>query len=462
MTRKTLGLSMFAVLALTLGACSGGGSSKSGDKSIVFWTQLNTPDRLAKQVAVAAKFTAKTGIKVKVVGLAATDESQSMVSQAAAGKVPDVVQSNLDQITAWNGQGLIEGDAANSVVNTLGKSTFNPGALKLVTVDDKALSVPADGWGQMLFYRKDLFAAAGLTPPATLDDLVSDAQRLKTSKTAGIVLGTKTADGFTDQTLEWLALTNGCELVKPGSAKDVSLNTPQCQHVYSAYEKLIASSVKGAQDVTSTRAAYLAGQAAMISWSPHILDEMAGLDPNFPVTCAQCKSDSTFLAKNTGIVTDLRGPDVAQGRQYGITLDLSIMHGDHVDESKQFVQYLLSDGYADYLSAAPEGRYPLRNGTKDQPAEYTTAWSNLPVGIDPKSRKGLRSLYGDAFLAAVEKGATSFARWGYGTGGGELVSASITTHALGDGEAAIASGKSADQVGKTLQQSVEDVAKTLK
>jgi multiple sugar transport system substrate-binding protein len=199
----------------------------------------------------------------------------------------------------------------------------------------------------------------------------------------------------------------------------------------------------------------------MISWSPHILDEMAGLDPDYPPTCAECKKDSGFLGRNTGIVTDLHGPDLQQGKQYGITLDLSIMHGDHVGEAKQFVQYLLSDGYADYLSAAPEGRYPLRNGTKSRPAGYTTMWSDLPIGPNPKG-KGLRALYGSAFLAAVQKGATSFARWGYASGGGALVSAAITAHALGDGEQAIADNKSPAQVGKTLQNSVEGVAKSLK
>lgn len=460
MVTKRLSLSLLAVAALVFGGCSSdsGGSSDT----IVFWTQLNTPDRLAKQVAVAKKFTKETGIKVKVVGLAAPDASQSMASQAASGKVPDVVQSNLDQITAWNRQGLIDVDASTSIVNTLGKTTFNPGALKLVASGDKMLSVPADGWGQMLFYRKDLFAKAGLQPPTTVDEMVSAAQKLKTAKVAGIVLGTKTGDPFTDQTLEWLALTNGCELVKPGSKKDVTLDTPQCQHVYSAYQKLIATSVKGAQDVTSTRAAYLAGQAAMISWSPHILDEMAGLDPDFPPTCAQCKSDNGFLGRNTGIVTDLRGPDVAQGKQYGITLNLSVMKGDHVDQSKKFVQYLLSDGYADYLSAAPEGRYPLRNGTKDKPEEYTTVWANLPVGVTAKDRKGLRTLYGAEFLAAVKKGATSFARWGYAAGGGELVSAVITAHALSDGEGAITDNRSPAEIGSTLQSSVEGVAKSLK
>jgi multiple sugar transport system substrate-binding protein len=463
MTRKTFGVSFVAALALLLGLCSGcGGSSKSGDNTLVFWTQLNTPDRLAKQVAVAKQFTAKTHIKVKVVGLAATDESQSIASQVASGKVPDVVQSNLDQITTWNGQGLIESGAADAVLDKLGRSTFNAGALKLVTTGGKALAVPADGWGQMLFYRKDLFAKARLQPPTSLDELVRDARQLKTSKMAGIVLGTKPADGFTDQTLEWLALTNGCELVKPNTAKDVTLNTPQCQHVYAAYEQLIASSVNGAQDVMTTRAAYLAGQAAMISWSPHILDEMAGLDPDFPPTCAQCKKDSGFLGKNTGIITDIHGPDVAQGKQYGITLNLSIMHGDHVEQAKKFVQYLLSDGYADYLSAAPEGRYPLRNGTTARPDGYTTMWSNLPVGVNPKDRKGLRTLYGDQFLAAVKKGATSFARWGYASGGAKLVSAAITAHALGDGEQAIADNKSPERVGQIFQNSVEGVAKSLK
>jgi NAD(P)-dependent dehydrogenase (short-subunit alcohol dehydrogenase family) len=46
-----------------------------------------------------------------------------------------------------------------------------------------------------------------------------------------------------------------------------------------------AGSVQGSQDADTTRAAYLAGKAAMIIWSSFLLDELAGLSHEPRPTC---------------------------------------------------------------------------------------------------------------------------------------------------------------------------------
>ena len=50
-----------------------------------------------------------------------------------------------------------------------GQAHFSPRALELTADDGKQLAVPSDGWGQLLVYRKDLFAAAGLPAPDTYE-----------------------------------------------------------------------------------------------------------------------------------------------------------------------------------------------------------------------------------------------------------------------------------------------------
>ena len=52
----------------------------------------------------------------------------------------------------------------------------------------------------------------------------------------------------------------------------------------------------------------------MTIWSSFILDEMAGLRKDALPTCTECRSDKEFLAKNTGIVSALSGPDAAVRR----------------------------------------------------------------------------------------------------------------------------------------------------
>ena len=70
-------------------------------------------------------------------------------------------------------------------------------------------------------------------------------------------------------------------------------------------------------DVAGARATYFAGQAAMVVWSPFILDEMAGLRDNALPNCPECADDTAFLAKNSGFVPSFVGPSGTAPAQYG-------------------------------------------------------------------------------------------------------------------------------------------------
>lgn len=454
-------LAGLAVGVLLAGTACGGGGDEAEDKQITFWTPHNTPARTALQKQIGEDFTKKTGIKVNVVGLAAKDQNQSIASGAASGKLPDVVLHGVDQTVAWQGQGLLDEDAAKEVMDDLGEKTFNEQGLKFAKVDGKYVAVPSDSWGQMLYYRKDLFAKAGLKPPKTLDDVVDAANKLNKGDTAGIVMGTKEGDPFVTQTVEWLALANGCKLSKD-NANEPQLTSPNCVHALEAYQKLGKASVKGAQDVESTRAAYQAGRAAMISWSAHLLDEIAGLDANFPPTCKQCKKQKDYIAKNTGIVTALGGPDVPEGTQYGLPFNLGIMKNTNTEGAKKFVEYLLSDGYGKMLSTAAEGRFPMRNGTEDDPTKYLEEWKTLKIGnVDAADQRKLTDIYDQSVLDAIENGATHIDRWGFGHGYGELAASLATENVLARDLGPLFDGKSPTVVAETMQKSAETAAKDL-
>lgn len=457
--RAVAGLAVGVLLAST--ACSGGGDDAAQDDVITFWTPHNTPARTAIQKEIGKDFTKKTGIKVKVVGLAADDQNQSIASGAASGKLPDVVLHGVDQTVAWQAQGLLDEDAAQEVMEDLGEKTFNDQGLKFAKVDDGYVAVPSDSWGQMLYYRKDLFAKAGLEPPETLQDVVAAAEKLNKGSTAGIVMGTKEGDPFVTQTIEWIALANGCKLAKDNT-NEPQLTSPNCVHALEMYQKLQKASVKGAQDVESTRAAYQAGRAAMISWSAHLLDEIAGLDQNFPPTCKQCKKEKDYIAKNTGVVTALGGPDVEEGTQYGLPFNLGIMKNTDTEGAKKFVEYMLSDGYAKALSTAAEGRFPMRNGTKDDPTKYLEAWKELKIGnVKAAEQRKLSDVYDQSVLDAIENGATHIDRWGFGHGYGPLAASMATENVLARNVGPLFGGKSPTVVAQTMQKSAETAAKDL-
>ena len=79
----------------------------------------------------------------------------------------------------------------------------------------------------------------------------------------------------------------------------------------------------GLQDVVSTRATYFAGQAAMIVWSPFIMDEMAGLRDAALPTCPECADNIAFLAENSDFVPAFAGPSGAPA-QYGQVSNMGI------------------------------------------------------------------------------------------------------------------------------------------
>ena len=173
------------------------------------------------------------------------------------------------------------------------------------------------------------------------------------------------------------------------------------------------------REVDTTRATYFAGQAAMIVWSPFILDEMAGLRDDALPTCPECSDDPAFLAKNSGLVGALSGGG-AEPAQYGQVSYFGIGADANVEAAQEFIRYLLTDGYIDWLSMAPEGKFPMRPGTADEPETYVTQWQDLEAGVDRKAP--LSDNYGEEVIDRLREGVNNFARWGFAQGAGEQVS----------------------------------------
>ena len=114
------------------------------------------------------------------------------------------------------------------------------------------------------------------------------ATTLKRCQMAGIVAATKADDSFTQQTFEYLAVANGCQLTNQAGA--ITLTSKPCIDTFQFYVDLLrTASVHGAQDHISTRAAYLAGRGAMVIWSSFLLDELAGLSNDARPSCPQCQ-----------------------------------------------------------------------------------------------------------------------------------------------------------------------------
>ena len=391
-----------------------------------FWTTEDQPDRLAKQQAMAADFKAKTGIEVEVIPVSEKDLGTRTTAAYAAGDLPDIIYHPLQYTLPWAEAGILNTDAATDVIETLGQDTFAPGALAMAAVDDGFSAVPVDGWTQMIVYRKDLFEAKGLAAPNTFANVTAAIEALHNPpELYGFVAATKVDEGFMSQVLEHVFLANDVSPVdENGIAK---LDEKKTIEVLDFYKILVEASPDGELYWKQSRELYFAGKAAMIIWSPFILDELAGLRDSAPPTINDDPTSSE-LASKTGIVTNLAGPSNSAGaawadvRYFGITTDAE------EDDAAKFIAYSMNEGYTQTLSIAPEGKFPVRRGDGNDATAFVKAWSKLPVGVDRKAP--LAELYSQDMIDRIVNGLDVAQRWGVSDGQLALASKVINSQLM--------------------------------
>ena len=391
-----------AVSALILSAVS------AQADELRFWTTEEQPERLARQEAMAAAFAEASGHTVQVIPVTESDLGTRATAAFAAGDLPDVIYHPLQYAAPWSEAGILDSDAATDVVEALGAETFAPGALSMAAVDGGYASVPVDGWTQMLVYRADLFKEKGLEPPNSYANVLAAVDALHNPPGMyGFVAATKIDENFMSQVLEHVFLANGVSPVGADGVQD--LDEAATIEVLEFYKAIAEASPPGDLYWDQSRSLYFSGNAAMIIWSPFILDELAGLRDSAPPTINDDPT-SKDLAAATGIVTNFAGPSNPDGaawgdiRYFGITSDAS------TDAAIEFVQYSMNEGYGATLAIAPEGKFPVRRGTADNPSQFADLWATLDVGVDRKAPLG--ELYDASMIEEIVGGLDVAQRWG--------------------------------------------------
>ena len=454
--RPLLATGLVAALVLGLAACGGddseGGGGGGDADSITVWIVEDLPDRVAATQEIVDAFSEESGVEVELTAIAEDQFNQILTSNAAAGDLPDVIGAlPLGALRTLSANELIDTGAVGDVVDSLDAGTFSESALALSADGDDQLGVPSESWVQLLVYRRDLFEKAGLTTPETYEDILAAAEALDSPEVAGFVGANVAGDAFTSQTFEEIGLGNDCEMVNEDG--DVTFDSPECVEGLDFYGTLQQDySVTGAQDVDTTRASYFAGQAAMLIWSSFILDEMAGLRKDALPTCPQCKSDPTYLAKNSGVVTSIEGPSGSGPATFGEITSWTIPSEASTDAAKKFVNYMMTDGYQPWIKIAPEGKIPVRTGDKPGDTTYSDAWTAMKVGVDSKAP--LSKFYSQDVIDALTSGADNLSRWAIPQGQGDLLGAIQGTQPVAGAVNEVANGTSGADAAKKAADSI--------
>jgi multiple sugar transport system substrate-binding protein len=390
---------------------------------ITIWVTDTLPDRVARMQAIAAGFTAATGLRAELISVPEHQFNETLTSSAASGNLPDVIGAiSLGNVRTLAAGKHINADANATVVRNLGEGTWSRRSLELTRDGSRQLAVPTSSWQQVLYYRKDLFAKAGLAAPTTYAGIKAAAEKLHNPQLAGFVAANKAGQPFTQQSFEHIAQGNGCELVSAQGV--ITFDSPQCIGALGFYRDMLKNySVPGIQDVGTVRTAYFAGRAAMAVWPTFMLDELAGLRNDTRPSCPECKLDPGFLVRNTGVVAGILGNGGTRPAHFGEISSWTITNDSDTEQARKFVQYLLSDGYTDWLSVAPDERIPVRAGTAARPSEYAAAWRDMPVGAG--KREPLGTFYSPDVLSVLLHGVNDLSHWGILQGRGDLAGAAM-------------------------------------
>ena len=172
----------------------------------------------------------------------------------AGGAAPDIVYVNFRQLRNYVGQGFLRPIDDLLAQNPDAMERVQPAIKKELLVDGKYYSVPYAQYVQALYYRKDLFRAAGLDPnhpPANWDEFYSACQALTNQN--------KGQWGFAFETGEeayywinflWSAGGDIARPKSPGGPYNAVFNTPEGVTALEYYRKLMLAPWKDASGKT--------------------------------------------------------------------------------------------------------------------------------------------------------------------------------------------------------------------
>ncbi|MFC5819065.1 ABC transporter substrate-binding protein [Nonomuraea harbinensis] len=194
---------------LAAGCGSGAGPSAPGKSEITLWQQKFTDQEDAwYKKAVAAFNRSQDKVVLKHVIVPADTWDQKMRSAQAAGKAPDVYTVNYSKVPGFARTGVIQ--ALDPLIPADKWAGLQEPVLASVEHDGKKYGYPMlVEPSAVLFYRKDLFAQAGLDPerpPATWQELIDYGRKLTTKDVAGVVTAANQIDlAWSTWGLQWNA-----------------------------------------------------------------------------------------------------------------------------------------------------------------------------------------------------------------------------------------------------------------
>jgi trehalose/maltose transport system substrate-binding protein len=305
--------------------------AKYGGQTITFVGDNAVGQSHKRDLLLAAKFKANTGIKVKVVPHPKeSDAAYSQLARNFSAKSSAIDVMMLDVV--WTGAFAPYLVNLKPKLGSLAKKHAQ-GIIQNDTIGGKLIALPWFGDFGILYYRKDLLKKYGYkNPPKTWAELgtmakkIQNGERDKNKNFYGFVYQGNSYEGLTCDALEWIASSGGGNMIDNGK---VTIDNPKAVAILNLMRSWVGDiSPRGvtSYDEEGARNAFAGGNAAFLRNWPYAY--AANL-----TTPVKGKFDVTVLPHGAG------GTSVGTvgGWQVGVS-----KYSKHQGAAIEFVRYLAS------------------------------------------------------------------------------------------------------------------------
>ena len=337
------GLAGAALLGVA-GCGGGGGETPSGKVPLTLWHQEQPPNRVKQfQKVIDAFNKSQDNFQVTQQVQNYEDVYQKITSAIQAGEPPDIHFSIPDLTVAIKEIGAVQ--PVENIVEEIDSShPFLQAAVQPYQYGGHTWAVPVFGMIQMLWYRKDMFEAAGLdpeSPPRNWDELRQYSEQLTQGDKYGIGI-TSSKHLYTDQEFYTFMITNGGKELFSDDGS-VAFDQPHNVETLALYKELSQFSPPGSNSWTwaEPQAALNNGTLAMAIEKGQFLGPF--------------EEESGRPAEDLGVAPVPWPPDGERGSIYYSNAALTYTQEEEKLEGvKEFMKFVLEPkNHADILLAEP-------------------------------------------------------------------------------------------------------------